>query len=216
VPTTLVDIAAASFAASGPGTQAPPPAQGLGTILTLAGVALLTIWAIASLRRRLAGRSTESPAERVRSRLDAARSRQDQQRTIESYASDAEELTRRLAAHLDNKAARIEALLAEASQATDRLQALLERSQSARASDQAAAARPPSVGEVRTDHADRSLWRRRDIDAEDVADTRRPPADPVTRRVYELADDGLPPVEIARELDEHVGKVELILALRSA
>ena len=39
-------------------------------------------------------------------------------------------------------------------------------------------------------------------------------ADPVSRDVYELADEGLGPVEIARRLDQHVGAVELILALR--
>ena len=42
-----------------------------------------------------------------------------------------------------------------------------------------------------------------------------PPAvDPLNQQVYSLADDGLPPVEIARQLQQHTGKVELILALR--
>lgn len=39
-------------------------------------------------------------------------------------------------------------------------------------------------------------------------------SDPLSRRVYELADEGLPPVEIARALSQPTGKVELILALR--
>lgn len=43
-----------------------------------------------------------------------------------------------------------------------------------------------------------------------------PPADPQTIRIYRLADEGRSPMEIAQELDEHVGKVELILALRKA
>lgn len=38
--------------------------------------------------------------------------------------------------------------------------------------------------------------------------------DPTSRSVYELADQGLEPVEIARRLSETPGKVELILALR--
>lgn len=42
----------------------------------------------------------------------------------------------------------------------------------------------------------------------------RPETDPLNQRVYELADTGLPPVEIARRLQQHTGKVELILALR--
>jgi len=40
------------------------------------------------------------------------------------------------------------------------------------------------------------------------------PADPISRDVYDLADQGLPPIEIAQRLSEGVGKVELILALR--
>ena len=39
-------------------------------------------------------------------------------------------------------------------------------------------------------------------------------ADPLNRRIYELADEGVPPVEIARALQQQTGKVELILALR--
>lgn len=41
-----------------------------------------------------------------------------------------------------------------------------------------------------------------------------PSTDPLHARVYELADRGLPTVEIAREIDRPTGQVELILALR--
>jgi hypothetical protein len=42
-----------------------------------------------------------------------------------------------------------------------------------------------------------------------------PPAiDPMNQQVYALADEGLHPVDIARQLQQHTGKVELILALR--
>ncbi len=40
------------------------------------------------------------------------------------------------------------------------------------------------------------------------------PSDPLARSVYELADQGVEPTDIAQKLDEHIGKVELILALR--
>lgn len=39
-------------------------------------------------------------------------------------------------------------------------------------------------------------------------------ADPLAARIYDLADQGMPAVEIARSLDQQTGKVELILALR--
>lgn len=41
------------------------------------------------------------------------------------------------------------------------------------------------------------------------------PVRPLASSVIELADEGLTPVEIAQQLDEQIGKVELILALRS-
>ncbi len=39
-------------------------------------------------------------------------------------------------------------------------------------------------------------------------------SDPVMREVYALADEGKSAMEIATQLDEHAGKVELMLALR--
>jgi hypothetical protein len=39
-------------------------------------------------------------------------------------------------------------------------------------------------------------------------------ADPLNQQVYSLSDEGMPPVEIARRLEQQTGKVELILALR--
>ncbi len=41
-------------------------------------------------------------------------------------------------------------------------------------------------------------------------------ADARTQRIYDLADQGLTPREIAQRLEDHVGEVDLILQLRSA
>ena len=41
------------------------------------------------------------------------------------------------------------------------------------------------------------------------------PDDPLARSVYQLADEGMEPTQIAQQLDEHIGKIELILALRA-
>ena len=43
-----------------------------------------------------------------------------------------------------------------------------------------------------------------------------PPDDELTASIYRLADQGTDSQEIARITGEHVGKVELILALRQA
>ncbi len=47
-----------------------------------------------------------------------------------------------------------------------------------------------------------------------ITEPARRDADPMTRRIHLLADEGLPTVEIARRLEQPTGKVELILALR--
>ena len=41
------------------------------------------------------------------------------------------------------------------------------------------------------------------------------PVDPLAKSVYSFADQGLDPAAIAAKLNEHVGKIELILALRA-
>jgi len=43
-----------------------------------------------------------------------------------------------------------------------------------------------------------------------------PRTDPTRLRIYELADQGLSPVEIARKLDQPTGQIELVLSLRRA
>jgi hypothetical protein len=91
----------------------------------------------------------------------------------------------RLAAQLDNKAERLDLLIREAD---ERLAAL----------EEAARWAPDGAGRI---HGDRAQ-------AEEDA------LDPLAAAVHRLADEGRSPVEIARELDEQVGKVELVLALR--
>ncbi|MDQ7013179.1 MAG: hypothetical protein Q9O74_04700 [Planctomycetota bacterium] len=115
---------------------------------------------------------------------------------IDRVMANAEELTRRLAAIMDNKAARIEVLIEHADQ---RLAALAEAEANAQ---QAAPAAAPAL---HTDH--------------ETAPP-APPAplsiDPLHRKVYDLADQGLAPVDIARQIDRPTGQIELILALRRA
>lgn len=51
------------------------------------------------------------------------------------------------------------------------------------------------------------------VDEEQAEET---DVDPATRQIYALADEGLEPMEIAQRLDQHLGKVQLVLALRRA
>lgn len=113
-------------------------------------------------------------------------------------AGDLEELTERLAAQLDAKAAAVESLLAQAEKTLAHLHA----------------AREAPVRAVR-----------RTLPPIHMAETKltaiapaapAPTADEAHRRVHELADQGLTPVQIARQLGKPTGQVELILNLRRA
>lgn len=115
-------------------------------------------------------------------------------------AEEAEGLVHELIAELDQRADRLESLIA----AADRRLALLE----------VAHASPPP------DRAGSSLPRPRQPVAIDARGGRNrghagtDPSDPLDQRVFALFDDGVPTVEIARRLEQPTGKVELILALR--
>ena len=75
--------------------------------------------------------------------------------------------------------------------------------------------------EVLLEHADQRIaGLERALDGSDTPSsapaTTDSHADPIKARVFSLADDGLSAIEIAQQTDQHVGEVELILALRRA
>ncbi|MEM1354868.1 MAG: hypothetical protein AAGH88_08295 [Planctomycetota bacterium] len=143
------------------------------------------------------GRSRKRSAQgkvTARDNLERARQRQGVRDDLESLMVDIEQMARRLSAQLDAKAVQVEKANREADERIAQLLAL--REQLARPGDPQA------------------------MDLTDPAPAPSPgdPAegDPLTHQVYALADQGLGPGDIARQLNEHAGKVELILALRKA
>lgn len=160
------------------------------TLLFVFGMLLLIAVLLRALRKNTKKARVQAraePSERIQQiRGDAAA-----RAAIDGFSADAEELTRRLGAILDNKAARLELLIEEADQ---RLAAL---NKAGAASGVTTRAHEPAA----------NGFQRREPDA------REAPIDPLHRRVCDLADDGLGPVEIAKRLDQPIGQVELILNL---
>jgi hypothetical protein len=111
---------------------------------------------------------------------------------LSSVACEAEELAERLAERVEMQASRLEELISEADARLRKLETMCK--------PPTAAARGGVIAEPRPFRASPSSNG----------------ADPLSQRVYGLADQGLPAVEIARRLEEQIGKVELILALRNA
>ncbi len=161
-------------------------------LVFLAGVALLTMWAVTRLRRTLHAHKQDR-AVTARERIEEVRSTMEGRERVERTMVDLQDLTRRLAAHLDNKAARLEKLLGEADQRIAQLE---------RHGVQA----PPRQGD-----GSNAVVEVRPFESS----ASRTGSDPLSREVCDLADTGLSPVQIAQQLDEQIGKVELILALRS-
>lgn len=110
--------------------------------LLFAGGILLAVVLLLRQWRRTAGKRTEldrHPRERIDELHERATAGRD---GVEELMSDAEQLTRRLAATLDNKAARLERLIDEA----DRTLARLERATGASASPPGPALAPYADG----------------------------------------------------------------------
>lgn len=154
-------------------------------LLSVVAVIGLGMFLTISIRAKIARRNQQLPtARQLIDQVKSARSRYDQH-GAQAEMAEMVETARRLGAQLDNKAQRLDTLIRHADERIAVLQGAVE------------AAQPEPPPAVETPPA------------------RQPrPIDPLTRVIYQQADAGLSPVEIAQQLDEQVGKVELILALR--
>jgi hypothetical protein len=182
-------------------TTSPPPPLGLPNwapwLLIAAGGVMLFFWWSGS-------RKSASPqGASVLSRLRGARVQNSAQpETRFTLPPESEELVDLLCQRLDDRASRIESLLAEADAAIARLEAM-------RAAPAPESPRPAKSACVQREQHEPPV-------AEVVARGPVEPttSDPLCTSVYSLADSGADPVAIAKQLDEHIGKVQLILALR--
>lgn len=159
----------------------------VGAVLIIAGMLM-------AFRKRRRGQPAEdlTPAEQVERHQQLRGVRRD----LEELMVEVEQLAKRFAGQMDARAAKLETLLREADQRIAELRRLQGGTADAAAKPNAAA-------------------RAEDVAAAGPAPLEAP-ADPLARAVYRLCDEGLAPPDIARKLNEHVGKVELILALRQA
>jgi len=217
------DPAAAAGAAGPSGAQ-----QTAQWILILAAVVLLT-WVFMRLSWRRRNRTEDDdPVHQMRETIA--------DRRIEGErAAEVAGIVHELAARLETRAARLEALLDAADAKIEALE-----SHSARLEDRLAAAPidrrvhgepranssgaaglepQPGTGSQPGHGTGADPWAEADHGTAprhtNGADTAsEPPADPLHQEVYELADDGHTPLAIARRLDQQVGTIELILALR--
>lgn len=169
-----------------------------GNMLLPAGVVLIVAWLMLRLRKRSKHPTTIArPAEQLEQQRQASGLRGD----LERVMVEVEQLAKRFGAQLDTKSIRLEKLIEQA----DARIAELERLR-------------PSNGAGLGDSSDVSAEGTIDTVASDNPESNGIPGaeqdSETARAVYRMADAGNDPIEIAKALGEHVGKIELILALR--
>ena len=164
-------------------------------MMAVVAVVGISVLLMISIRSKIARRNADrlSPRELIEQLKSAGRHRGDAQ----SASAELLESAQQLAARLDNKAARLEVLI---QQADERISLMSQLSGTGGVAQDG----PSLTGVAELDRA------RTPVAANG------PPIslDPLTQSVYELADSGYQSIQIAQELDEQVGKVELILSLR--
>jgi hypothetical protein len=162
--------------------------------IPLLGVLLITIGMMMGIRKKRRRASANTSA---REHVDELRQKQAVRGDLEQLMIEVEQLAKRFGTQLDAKTMHMERLIDEANQKIDELKQLELARQNA------PAPQPPQASPL-TPH-DTGLTPQASAPS---------PDDELKRSVCDLADKGHGPVEIARRLDEHVGKIELILALR--
>ena len=192
--------AAASSTSSGGEAGAYLPAM-----LMVAGVLLIGFMMVRAVRMRITRRQVRTPSPREQ--IQQVKNRTQGRDVVHAGEAALLDTAQRLAAQLDVKAERLEQLIREADERLEALGAApsaLVHADDGRDDGRDHGSPPDAAPDPVTDET-------RD-------EPREPPRmlDPLVRAVYELADEGRAVVEIARELDEQIGKVDLILALRAS
>ncbi|MBL4701460.1 MAG: hypothetical protein JKX85_09400 [Phycisphaeraceae bacterium] len=163
--------------------------------LLVGGVLLLIVWIMMRVRSKTRNsRPIASPQELI----ERNRQIRGMQGQLQELMVEVETMARRFGVQLDAKARRLENLL---SQADDRIEELRELQ-----------GQPPHQTSQMTQDDTQS----ESSPTQPQQRTPQPPIaeDPLAKSVYQLADSGMDAHAIAMELDEHVGKVELTMALR--
>ena len=171
--------------------------------LMVIGVVLLGIIFTISVRSKIAARKAaqQTPRERLE-QIKAARQNRDDVHVVTAELHDT---VQELSAKVINRTEQLEQIIAEADRCRGELQALLARIESAER-----AALPQDVEFSAT-----APTQTHSPAPEDIRPDNSTILDPLTRSVYTLADSGKSSLEIAQQLDEQIGKIELILSLRA-
>ena len=183
--------------------------------MPVVGILLILMWFVMSTRKRMARKGQRITA---REQLERLKQRTGMHGDLEKLMVEIEEMAKRMSAQLDAKSIKLEKLLDEADIQISRLEKMMNRAGQG-LQDAKRVAGGSEAGTFAGDSQNNTYGQHiADFNAglSATAATGLPNTDDkLTQSVYSLSDQGLSPVEIAGQLSEQVGKVELILALRN-
>ena len=195
----------------------------LPSVTMIAGIIVLGLIMAASFNRR--ERQLRSLTARIASDLEEARSLRTQLDEAHAAASGMMESAERLLARIDERIADLDMASLRmnlARSAPARASSAAPPGESARRSMQHVSVAPadrmalsPVLTSIATAMGPTPVSRAGSTTPDWTTVEVKPTVDQFKQRVYALADSGQPAVAIARDLDEQVGEVELVLALRA-
>lgn len=144
------------------------------------------------------GRRSAAPNPSIRRELNAMRGRSELHRSGDELLIQLEEMARRINAQVDTKFAKLDRVVMDADERLAKLEAALRRADRLAAAGFSSSKSEPSGAGAQA----------APVRADRPTDTRH-------AGVYDLADAGNPPVEIAERLEMPLGEVEVILNLRN-
>jgi len=206
-----------------PGIESTTLLAWLPSVTMIAGILVLGLIMAASFNRR--ERQLRALTARIASDLEEARSLRTQLDEAHAAASSMMESAERLLARIDERIADLDMASLRmnlARSAPARAGSVAPPSESARHAMQHVSVAPadrmsltPVLTSIATAMAPTPAPRAGATKADWTCVEVKPSVDQFKQRVYALADSGQPAITIARDLDEQVGEVELVLALRA-
>ncbi len=190
-----------------------------GDIVVVAAIIVAIVLLMLATQRR-ARESGPSPRDYAREQISRLRDQQGIRDDMEELLAQLQELSRQINAQADTKFAKLEAAVADADKRIERL------AQSLRAADAKSAKLAAAVADAdkRIEPLAQSLRTAEgspaaEAPAEDAAsapekEEQVEQQDPLRRQIFELADEGMSALEIARQTGRNTGEIELILNLR--
>jgi hypothetical protein len=156
-------------------------------------LAVICLTAVMVATRRRIRDSQRQPSHTARERFTQRQEQSRSVRDIEQVMLELDQLSRQIHGRIDTKLARLEAVIRDADARIEKLTGLADK----------ADGRPQF--EITLDE---------EQPHECQVDDPAPPTDERHQDVFQLAERGLSPLEIAQKLDRPVGEIELILALQ--